>query len=227
MSSVKKPAKKSKTSKKSVKPVKKSVSKKKPKSTGKKNKPVKSAVAKISGKKKKTLSSGFDDRDRITGNDESDDVDTLTAAEIDEELAAYERQKMKATPKASKPRVEETPTLKLAKQISQFLFEKKAEDVVLANLDGLTSVTDYFVICTCTSDLHSRAVADHVVDELAKTGIYPHHKEGYNSMKWILIDFVDVIVHVFQKEAREYYDLERLWGDAKFMRMRDEALVKN
>lgn len=227
MPSAKKPAKKSKPKKKSAKPVKKSGTKKKSQSVGKKNKPVKRAVAKISGKKKKELVPDFDERERITGDEDADDIDTLTAAEIDEELAEYERQKQKAPTKTSKPGVEETPTLKLAKQVSQLLFEKKAEDVVLANLDGLTSVTDYFVICTCTSDLHSRAVADHVVDELAKSGIHPHHKEGYNSMKWILIDFVDVIVHVFQKEAREYYDLERLWGDAKFMRMRDEALSRN
>lgn len=227
MPSAKKPAKKTKTQKKSAQPVKKSVTKKKPKSARKKNKPVRRVAKKISTKKKKVLASDFDERDRITGDEDADDVDTLTAAEMDEELAEYERQKQKTPAKTSKPGVEETPTLKLAKQISQLLFEKKAEDVILANLDGLTSVTDYFVICTCTSDLHSRAVADHVVDELAKMGIHPHHKEGYHSMKWILIDFIDVIVHVFQKDAREYYDLERLWGDAKFMRMRDEALSRN
>lgn len=152
-----------------------------------------------------------------------DDLERLTPAEIEEELKLYEE--AKPAPSIPKSAVSETdsPGLRLAKRISQLMFEKKAEDVVVADLEGLTSVTDYFVMCTATSDMHARAISDHVQDELEKSGARVHHKEGYASLRWVLLDYVDVIAHVFQKEAREFYDLERLWGDAKFIKMKDDA----
>ncbi|MCB0833804.1 MAG: ribosome silencing factor [Bacteroidetes bacterium] len=101
------------------------------------------------------------------------------------------------------------------------MFEKKAEDVVVADLEGLTSVTDYFVICTATSDMHAKAIADHVEDQLHLEGARVHHKEGYQSLKWVLLDYVDVIAHVFQRDARVFYDLENLWGDARFESLED------
>ncbi len=151
-----------------------------------------------------------------------DDIENLTKEEIEKELKAYEETKQK--PISAKPMPSDSPGLQLAKRISQLMFEKKAEHVVLADLEGLTSVTDFFVMCTATSDMHARAISDHVQDELEKAGVRVHHKEGYSSLRWVLLDYVDVIAHVFQKDAREFYDLERLWGDAKFIAMKDEAV---
>lgn len=153
----------------------------------------------------------------------NDDLESLTPAEIEEELKSYEETKQKPSGSKSAPSPADSPGLQLAKRISQLMFEKKAENVVVADLDGLTSVTDYFVMCTATSDMHARAISDHVQDELDKAGTRVHHKEGYSSLRWVLLDYVDVIAHVFQKEAREFYDLERLWGDAQFIKMKDEV----
>ena len=153
----------------------------------------------------------------------NDDLERLTPAEIEKELEAYNEPK---PPSASiKPPIPESdsPGLHLAKRIAQLMFEKKAENVVVADLEGLTSVTDYFVMCTATSDMHARAISDHVQDELEKAGSRVHHKEGHSSLKWVLLDYIDVIAHVFQKETREFYDLERLWGDAQFFKMKDDA----
>ena len=222
---IKKPAKKTVSGKK--KAAKKSVSKKtkriKPakKSTKKSTKKVSKTSKRLPAKKKQMRSIREDDDFLAFDESESDDVESLTAEEIDREIQDYEAVKAKTVSRGSK-QVTAGGAQELARQISRFMFEKKAEEVVLADLGGLTSVTDYFVLATATSDLHARAVADHVVDSLEAVGIRPHHKEGYSSFKWILIDYVDVVVHIFQKDARAYYDLERLWGDAKFSRMRDE-----
>ncbi len=118
---------------------------------------------------------------------------------------------------------ESDPTgLKLAYQAAELMFEKKAEFVTIADLSGLSAVTDYFVICTAGSDIQARAIGDHVEDSLLKIGERAHHKEGFESARWLLLDYIDVIVHVFQKEAREFYDLERLWGDAKWIHLTDK-----
>lgn len=159
----------------------------------------------------------------VANDIDHEDLENLTPSEIEEELKSYEDTKPR--PSAAKAAVSaaDSPGLQLAKRISQFMFEKKAEDVVVADLEGLTSVTDYFVMCTATSDMHARAISDHVQDELEKSGTRVHHKEGYSSLRWVLLDYVDVIAHVFQKEAREFYDLERLWGDAQFIKMTDNV----
>ncbi len=109
----------------------------------------------------------------------------------------------------------------LAHRIAHLMLEKKAENVVIGDLNGLTSVTDCFVIGTATSDLHARAISDHVIQTLANENQRPHHREGQESFKWILIDYVDVVAHIFQRTARDYYDLERLWGDATFSAVED------
>lgn len=129
--------------------------------------------------------------------------------------------KARTVTKETAKRISVTEAQKLADRIAQLMLEKKAEDVVIADLDGLTSVTDCFVICSSTSDLHSRAIADHVIDQLTEENVRPHHREGQESNRWILIDYVDVVAHVFQKTAREFYNLERLWGDATFTPVRD------
>jgi ribosome-associated protein len=92
---------------------------------------------------------------------------------------------------------------------------KKAGDPVVLDLTGLTVVTDFFVICSGESTTQVRAVSEHIEDELRKAGIKPRGIEGRTFGHWVLLDYGDVIVHVFEKETRVFYDLERLWMDAK------------
>lgn len=94
------------------------------------------------------------------------------------------------------------------------LADRKAVDPVVLDLRGLSGATDYFVICSGTSDTHVRGMAEHVVSALAPRGLSPHHVEGLTQGRWVLLDFVDFVVHVFHPELREFYQLERLWGDA-------------
>lgn len=155
---------------------------------------------------------------RSTGVHE-DNVESLTPAEIDAELAAYDRS-------AHRPEAKTPPVAlhHLASRIAQCMFEKKAEDVKVFDLKGLTSVTDFFVVATATSELHVKAVADHIQSTLEDEGVRAHHVEGYGGMTWVLLDYIDVVAHVFQPSAREYYDLERLWGDARITEITDPIL---
>ncbi len=102
-----------------------------------------------------------------------------------------------------------------AKQVVEFALTKKAEDVLLFDLRKITTMADFFVICTGTSSTQVKAIAEAVVQGCKKKGIRVYHVEGMSALTWVLIDLVDVVVHVFQPEVRTYYQLERLWGDAK------------
>lgn len=110
-----------------------------------------------------------------------------------------------------------------AKAIAKLALEKKAEDIVIMDLRKLTSITDFFVICSAESSLHLKAIVDYIIEELEKKGIKAWHVEGYNNLSWVLIDYVDVVVHAFLKSAREFYGLENLWGDAKFEYISEET----
>lgn len=101
----------------------------------------------------------------------------------------------------------------LAKKIIRLIWGKKAEEIALLNLKKLSSVTDYFVICSVGSAIQARVVADAVLYGL-KDRRAVSHIEGYDSGRWILIDCYNVVLHIFHPEVREYYGLERLWGDA-------------
>lgn len=92
--------------------------------------------------------------------------------------------------------------------------DRKARDLVLLDLRRVSSATDYFLIVSGTSDLHVRAIAEHLIDELKDEGVRPDHVEGLRSGRWVLIDYIDFVVHVFRPAARDFYQLERLWGDA-------------
>jgi ribosome-associated protein len=102
----------------------------------------------------------------------------------------------------------------LARQIAGLMLEKAATDVLVLDLRGLSSACDFFVVCTAASEPQVKAIADHVDETLRKAGAGPWHVEGRNQRRWILLDFVHVVAHVFHKEARDYYLLERLWSDA-------------
>ena len=105
-------------------------------------------------------------------------------------------------------------TKRTARKIIEFALRKKAEDVLLFDLRKITTITDFFVICTGSTDVHVKAIADAVVEGCKESDIAVYHVEGLDSLTWVLIDLVDIVVHVFQPEVRKYYQLERLWGDA-------------
>jgi ribosome-associated protein len=91
---------------------------------------------------------------------------------------------------------------------------KKAFDVLILDLRGLTYITDYFVICSGSNVTQVGAIADGIGQSLAKAGIHPSHVEGEIEASWVLMDYGDIVVHVFDEETRAYYCLEKLWGDA-------------
>ncbi|MCF6096621.1 ribosome silencing factor [Thermovorax subterraneus] len=97
---------------------------------------------------------------------------------------------------------------------AKVLIEKKAENVVVLDISSISILADYFVIATGKSSIHVKALCDEVEEKLLENGCRIRGKEGYDEARWVLIDFFDVIVHVFDEDSREYYDLERLWSDA-------------
>jgi ribosome-associated protein len=103
----------------------------------------------------------------------------------------------------------------LARQAARLTLEKRAEDVVILDLRELDGVCDFFVIATGHSEVQVRAIADGVDEGMTALGQEPWHTEGYEARRWILLDYVDVVVHVFHAKAREYYLLDKLWGDAR------------
>ena len=109
-----------------------------------------------------------------------------------------------------------------AQRIIQLLQEKQGSDILLMDLHTVTDTADYFILCSGNSDQHVRALADEVVEQFKAAGDPPWHVEGYQTRRCILVDFVHIVVHIFRREAREHYSLERLWGDAPSQRFEDE-----
>ena len=95
------------------------------------------------------------------------------------------------------------------------LDEKLAEEIVLLNISEVTTIGDYFIIATGKNVNHVRALSDYVSEELAKSKVFTRQTEGYDAGNWILMDYGDFIIHLFDKESRSYYDLERIWRDAE------------
>ncbi len=122
-----------------------------------------------------------------------------------------------ARPDNTAPEAAALADLELSPELALVLeaaVERKARDVLLLDLRPVSNATDYFVIVTGTSDIHVRSIAEHIVEELKKEGYRPDHAEGLRGGHWVLLDFIDFVVHVFHPAAREFYQLERLWGDA-------------
>ena len=93
--------------------------------------------------------------------------------------------------------------------------DRKAGSPTVLDLRGISGATDWFLVVTGNSDTHVKAIADHIMDEMKKQlGTSPDHVEGLRGGRWILIDYIDFVVHVFHPSARDFYQLERLWGDA-------------
>ena len=101
-----------------------------------------------------------------------------------------------------------------ARKCCDLAHDKKAEDVIIIDLRKLNAPTDYFVICSASSDRQVKAIADNVKEGMKEKGFRPWHIEGLTAKKWVLIDYVDVVVHIFYGETRAFYSLETLWGDA-------------
>ncbi|NLL06347.1 MAG: ribosome silencing factor [Clostridiaceae bacterium] len=101
----------------------------------------------------------------------------------------------------------------LAEKIVQILEDKKAKEVKCINISEVTVIADYFVICSGTSIPHIKALADEIEIKMEEIDVELLRKEGYNSARWILLDYNSVVVHIFHEEDREFYNLERLWSD--------------
>jgi ribosome-associated protein len=111
------------------------------------------------------------------------------------------------------------------KLVLDALADRKAVEPVVLDLRGLCAATDYFVIVSGTSDAHVRGMADHLMTTLAPRGVAPHHVEGLAQGRWVLLDYVDFVVHVFHPELRDFYQLERLWGDAPVVAAGDAGMT--
>ncbi len=115
---------------------------------------------------------------------------------------------------------------RLALLAGELALEKKAFDVKVLDLRKLSPVCDFFVICSASVEIHAKAIADWIIENLKSGGIRFWHYEGYQASRWILLDYVDVVIHIFLPGVREFYALEKLWGDAKIEEISEAKPVK-
>ena len=123
---------------------------------------------------------------------------------------------MPVNSKKIKPEI--TETVKLAAELA---LELKAADVVALELASISGATDYFLLASGRSDVQVRAIAENIVEQMKEREIRPEHLEGLQGGRWVLIDYIDFVVHVFHEEARQFYQLEELWGDAPRLEFHD------
>jgi len=116
--------------------------------------------------------------------------------------------------------------LELARIAGRLALSKKGFDVRVLNLKGLSSVCDYFVITSGEADIHVKAIAESIDEGLADMGERPYHIEGQEEGNWVLLDYVDVVVHVFRERTRQFYALEKLWGDAAIEELAEAAVAR-
>lgn len=108
----------------------------------------------------------------------------------------------------------------LAKWCAKIALDKIANDILIIELKEIeTAPSDYFVLCSCDSDIQMRAIVEEVEQRCKKEGIQKPRVEGYNSSYWILVDFFDIVFHIFHYNARKFYNIERLWGDGNFYKI--------
>jgi len=117
-----------------------------------------------------------------------------------------------------------TSPLAAAQRAAAVCLDLKGVDVVILNLKGVSDMTDCFVIASGTSDTHVRALGERVIEELRRDGQRPHHVEGLQQGRWVLLDYVDFVVHLFHPTLRNFYQLERLWSDAETIPIDTETL---
>ena len=104
--------------------------------------------------------------------------------------------------------------LQIAEKIYQAADDKKAKDILVFDMEGISDATDYYIVCSANTDTQVRAIADNIEDELSKLGLFAKSKEGYSEGSWVLMDYSYCVVHIFKEEQREYYNLEKLWSKA-------------
>ena len=109
-----------------------------------------------------------------------------------------------------------------AQRISELMLDKKAIDILIIDVRKITTLTDYFVICTSESEPQTRAITDHINITMNKEGLKSWHIEGYQHLQWVLVDYVNIVVHIFSKDAREYYEFERLWADGNITKVKEK-----
>ncbi len=105
---------------------------------------------------------------------------------------------------------------KFSDAIIELILSKKGKNIKILEMGKISSIADRFIICSGDSDLHVKAIADEIDKDLRDKGIKCYHKEGYDSLNWVILDYFDTVVHVFRESSRNYYNLEKLWGDAPF-----------
>ena len=110
---------------------------------------------------------------------------------------------------------------KIVKKIGELILDKKGDDIKILDVRELTSLTEYYIICNSDSAPKTRAITEHIKTELKKDNISPWHIEGLEKMEWVLLDYVNIVINVFNPEMREYYNIERLWSDAKIKQIND------
>lgn len=112
-------------------------------------------------------------------------------------------------------------SLEFAKLIAELTKIKKSYNVKILDLKNVSNIADYFVICSADSDKQVKAIADEVDKNLIERGIKCLHREGYETLNWVIMDYFDVVLHIFRAESRNYYNLEKLWGDAPIINIPD------
>jgi len=117
-----------------------------------------------------------------------------------------------------------TPLLREAVHAAQ---DHKAVDLTLLDLGGSCAFTSYFLICSGTSNRHTQAICDAITEHLEKTGTSPAHVEGYAQAEWILLDYLEFVVHIFSERARHFYNLERLWRSATHVPVNEQGGAKD
>jgi ribosome-associated protein len=116
-------------------------------------------------------------------------------------------------------------SLELAQAAARICLDYKANDVVLLDLRGVTDMTDFFIVASGTSDTHVRSVGERLAEDMKKLGSPVYHMEGTAKGRWVLLDFVDFVVHVFHPTLRDFYQLERLWADAESIPIEEGSRV--
>ena len=119
------------------------------------------------------------------------------------------------------PKLDNNSSQSLFKEIINLAFEKKAKNLISLDLRGYSSLTDYFIICHGGSEPQIKAIVDNI---RKGTSSKPRHLEGYENKKWVLLDYFDIIVHVFDKKEREYYSVENIWADVPRQEFNDETI---
>ena len=111
---------------------------------------------------------------------------------------------------------------KLIENIIECIKSKKGYDITILDVKKVSSLTEYFIICSSDSEPQTRSIMNHIKKELSKKKIKPYQVEGLDYCDWVLMDYFDVVIHIFKKDIRDFYNIERLWGDAKITRIKDD-----